>query len=79
MRTLIALLLVCAAPASAATITVAPASGNAPAIVEVQGELRFEDIEAFRFKVAKLSMAVVGFESNAGAFWPASGLGRSSV
>jgi hypothetical protein len=66
MRFLIALLLVFAAPASAATITVEPANGNTPTIVGLQGKLRSEDIEEFRLKIGNLSNAVVVFESDGG-------------
>jgi hypothetical protein len=66
MRFLIALLLVFAAPANAATITVEPASGNTPAVVGVQGILRSEDIEEFRLKIRNLSTALVAFESDGG-------------
>jgi hypothetical protein len=66
MRFLIALLLLFAAPASAATITVVPAKGNTPAVVGVQGMLRSEDIEEFRLNIANLSNAVVAFESDGG-------------
>ena len=66
MRFLIALSLVFATPAGAATITVVPASGNTPAVVGVQGMLRSEDIEEFRLKIGNLSNAVVAFESDGG-------------
>jgi hypothetical protein len=65
MRTLIVLLLVFAAPATAATIIVTPQTGDKPAVVAVEGVLRDEDIADFRFKVAKLSNAVVcGLSTN---------------
>ena len=51
MRTLIVLLLVLGAPATAATITVTPQNGDKPAVVTVQGVLRDEDIDDFRFKM----------------------------
>jgi hypothetical protein len=66
MQMLVALLLLFAGPATAATITVEPQPGGKPAVIAVEGELRFEDIETFRFRVAKLSHAVVGFGSNGG-------------
>jgi hypothetical protein len=64
---MIVLVLVLAAPATAATITVTPPIGDTPAVVQVQGVLQSEDIEAFRFKVARLSKAVVAFESEGGS------------
>jgi hypothetical protein len=67
MRSLIALLLLFARPAAAATITVSPQEGDAPALVRVQGTLKTDDIEAFRFRVAKLSKVVVAFESEGGS------------
>jgi hypothetical protein len=67
MQILIVLLLVLAAPATAATITVAPQNGDTPAVVAVQGALRDEDIGDFRFKVSKLSNAVVTLESDGGS------------
>jgi hypothetical protein len=67
LRTLIVLLLVLASPATAATITVTPQTGDTPAVVMVQGDLRDEDIDDFRFKVAKLSSAVVALESDGGS------------
>jgi hypothetical protein len=67
MRALIVLLLGLAAPATAATITVAPQNEDKPAAVAVQGLLRDEDIDEFRFKVAKLSSAVVALESDGGS------------
>src|SRR5262245_56663015 len=69
MRILIALslLFMSAAPAIAATITLAPQNGDTPTVVAVQGALRDEDIADFRFKVAKLSTAVVTLESDGGS------------
>jgi hypothetical protein len=64
MRTLITLLLALASPATAATITVTPQTGDKPAAVAVLGVLRDEDINDFRFKVAKLSNAVGTLESD---------------
>jgi hypothetical protein len=64
---LVALLLLFAGSAAAATITVVPQDGDTPAVVAVRGVLRFEDIETFRYKVAKLSNAVVGFRSDGGS------------
>jgi hypothetical protein len=66
-RFLIALLFVSGAPAIAATITVTPQTGDKPALVAVQGVLRDEDIDDFRFKVAHLSSAVVALESDGGS------------
>jgi hypothetical protein len=66
-RFLIALLFVSGAPAIAATITVTPQTGDKPAVVAVQGVLRDEDIDDFRFKVAHLSSAVVALESDGGS------------
>jgi hypothetical protein len=63
---LIALLLAVASPASAATITVEIPSGTAPPLVTVQGTLVLKDIEAFKFKVAKLTTAIVAFSSDGG-------------
>jgi hypothetical protein len=67
MRTLIVLLLVLASPAIAVTITVTPQTGDKPAVVAVQGDLHDEDINDFRFKVAKFSTAVVALESDGGS------------
>src|SRR5215831_16624851 len=66
-RILIALLFVSGPPAIAATITLTPQNGDTPAVVAVQGVLRDEDIGEFRFKVAKLSTAVVTLESDGGS------------
>jgi hypothetical protein len=66
-RFLIALLFVSGAPAIAATITVTPQTGDKPAVVAVQGDLRDEDIDDFRFKVAKFSTAVVALDSDGGS------------
>lgn len=66
-RILIALLFVSGGPAIAATITMAPQNGDKPAVVAVQGVLRDEDVGEFRFKVAKLSTAVVALESDGGS------------
>jgi hypothetical protein len=38
-----------------------------PALVTVQGVLKSKDIEAFRFRIAKLSKAIVAFESDGGS------------
>jgi len=45
----------------------APQNGDKPAVVAVQGVLRDEDVGEFRFKVAKLSTAVVALESDGGS------------
>src|SRR5262245_51756264 len=66
-RILIALLFVSGPPAIAATITLTPQNGDTPAVVAVQGVLRDEDIDDFRFKVARLSTAVVALESDGGS------------
>src|SRR5262245_477721 len=63
---IIALTFLFASAASAATITVVPPNGDTPAFVALQGPMRLEDIEDFRFKVAKLSSAIVALESDGG-------------
>ena len=67
MQILIVLLLVWAAPATAATVTVGPQNGDTPTMVAVKGALRDEDIGDFQFKVSKLSSAFVTLESDGGS------------
>ena len=68
MRQLLLLLLVVwARPAYAATIDVVPQQGDTPALITVIGTLRVEDIEAFQFKTAKISKAVVTLQSDGGS------------
>jgi hypothetical protein len=68
MPLLIALLsLVFAGPANAATITVTAETNETSALVAIQGVLRSEDIETFRFKIAKLRRAIVALESDGGS------------
>src|SRR5262249_14463689 len=67
MRLLIALLLMLVGLAAAATITISGPEGDTPAVVAVQGLLKSADIEVFRFRVARLSKAIVAFESDGGS------------
>src|SRR5262249_842826 len=56
-----------AGPATASTISISGPEGDTPAVVTVQGLLKSEDIEVFRFRVARLSKAIVAFESDGGS------------
>jgi hypothetical protein len=64
MRRFLALFLLSfAQPTLAASIEIVPQKVDAPAVVIVKGVLSLDDIEAFQFKVAGLSKAVVVLES----------------
>jgi len=76
MRLLIALLLMLAGHATAATITVSGPEGDTPAVVAVQGLVKSEDIEVFRFRVARLSKAIVAFESDGGSLLAGNRIGE---
>ena len=57
----------CVSAAHGATITVMPMANSDTALVTVEGEFVFEDIQAFRLKIQSQPKAIIAFQSDGGS------------